>query len=103
MNAVQRRRPLRPGEHPEWCAHGHRCGLGEHRAQPIVLNVAGLGRIVLTRVQADDGRQHAEVTATVALAEAEPYARAQLLTLTRDLETALRRAVRASARSRWAA
>lgn len=103
MTTVARRRPLRPGEHPEWCAHGHRCGLGEHRAQPIVLDAPRLGRVVLTRVQTSDGRQHAEVTATVALAEAEPYARAQLLTLTRDLESVLSRAVHASARPRRAA
>lgn len=88
-------------EHTEWCARGHLCGLGEHRAEPIVIEVPGpLGRIVLTRVQGRDGRQHAEITATVALAEAEPYARMQLLALTADLETLLTRATRASAHPR---
>jgi hypothetical protein len=40
---------------------------------------------------------------SVALAEAEPYARTQLLTLTADLETLLRRATLASKRPRKAA
>lgn len=61
-------RRLRPGEHPDWCAKGHRCGLGEHRAQPVILDVPGLGRVVLTRVQAVNGRQHAEITTRVTLA-----------------------------------
>lgn len=23
--------------HPSWCARGHRCGLGEHRSQPVTI------------------------------------------------------------------
>ncbi|MEV4136259.1 hypothetical protein AB0J72_29335 [Dactylosporangium sp. NPDC049742] len=82
--------------HPDWCAGGHRCNLGEHRADPLVVSVPGLGRALLTRVRAADGREHAEVTLTVALAAAEPYARRQLLDLTTDLTRVLERATRAS-------
>jgi hypothetical protein len=99
---AQRDAALNPLPHTEWCSRGHHCGLGEHRAAPIVLEVPTLGRMVLTRVQGHDGRQHAEITATVALAEAEPYARAQLLALTADLEALLRRATLASERPRKA-
>lgn len=84
--------------HPDWCAQGHLCGLGEHRARPIALEHPGLGRVVLTRVRARDGREHAEVRLTVALAGTEPVARHQLLTLTNDLDMVLTRAVYASQR-----
>ena len=84
--------------HPDWCAGGHRCNLGEHRADPLAVDVPGLGRALLTRVRAADGRDHAEVTLTVALAAAEPYARRQLLDLTTDLTRVLERATRASVR-----
>ena len=84
--------------HPDWCAQGHRCQLGEHRAEPLALAIPGLGRATLTRVRGTDGREHAEVTLTVALADAEPCARVQLLGLATDLKTVLGRATRASAR-----
>jgi hypothetical protein len=35
-----------PG-HPDWCGQGHRCGLGEHRSEPIPLP----GGLVLVLVQ----------------------------------------------------
>ena len=99
MTAVTRRRAaLNPDQHSDWCAAGHRCNLGEHRADPLVIDVPGLGRALLTRVRGRDGREHAEVTLTVALANAEPVARAQLLGLARDLDTVISRATRASAR-----
>ncbi|WP_433210993.1 hypothetical protein ACQP00_49640 [Dactylosporangium sp. CS-047395] len=79
-------------DHPEWCAQGHRCGLGEHRAHPITLNAPGAGHVVLTRVRAANGREHAEVRLTVALAAAEPLARRQLMALVNDLDTVLSRA-----------
>ncbi|MFF5229989.1 hypothetical protein [Dactylosporangium sp. NPDC000521] len=91
MSAVDRR-------HTDWCARGHRCGLGEHRADPLTIDVPGLGRALLTRVRAADGREHAEVTLTVALASAEPVARWQLLGLARDLGAVIDRATRASVR-----
>ncbi|MGI5182301.1 hypothetical protein ACQEVZ_39040 [Dactylosporangium sp. CA-152071] len=84
--------------HTDWCAGGHRCNLGEHRADPLVVDVPGLGRALLTRVRAADGREHAEVTLTVALAAAEPVARAQLLGLAHDLDVVIARATRASVR-----
>ncbi|WP_432981567.1 hypothetical protein [Dactylosporangium sp. CA-233914] len=87
---------MRRDQHPDWCARGHRCGLGEHRAQPITLDAPGLGRVVLTRVRTEDGRESAEVRLTVALATTEPAARRQLMALTNDLDTVLSRAVYAS-------
>ncbi len=95
---ARRTASLDPLRHPDWCGRDHRCNLGEHRADPIVLEAAGLGRIVLTRVQGTDGRHHAEVRARVALADTEPYARVQLFTLVRDLRTLLARTTRTSAR-----
>ncbi|GGM43938.1 hypothetical protein ACFFX1_24160 [Dactylosporangium sucinum] len=84
--------------HPSWCAGGHRCALGEHRADPVIVALPGLGRVALTRVRAADGREHAEVRLTVALAAAEPHARRQLLALTNHLTHVLQLATRASAR-----
>ena len=98
MSALTRRRAaLRVGEHPEWCAGGHRCNLGEHRADPLIIAIPGYGRATLTRIRASDGREHAEVRLTVALAEAEPCARVQLLGVATDLRTLLDHATRASA------
>jgi hypothetical protein len=93
-----RRAALRAGKHPEWCAEGHRCNLGEHRAEPLIIAIPGYGRATLTRVQAADGREHAEVRLTVALADAEPCARVQLLGVATDVRALLGRATRASAR-----
>ncbi|MFG2037326.1 hypothetical protein [Dactylosporangium sp. NPDC048998] len=84
--------------HPDWCARGHRCGLGEHRADPLTIAIPGYGRATLTRVRGADGREHAEVRLTVALADVEPYARVQLLGVATDLRALLGRATRANAR-----
>ncbi|MEV4134409.1 hypothetical protein AB0J72_19840 [Dactylosporangium sp. NPDC049742] len=98
MSILAHRRAARAARrHPDWCAGGHRCNLGEHRADPLTVDVPGLGRALLTRVRGRDGREHAEVTLTVALADAEPVARAQLLGLARDLDVVINRATRASA------
>jgi hypothetical protein len=83
--------------HPQWCARGHQCGLGEHRAQPITLNAPDVGRVILTRVRAANGREHAEVRLTVALATTESQARRQLAALINDLDTVLSRAIHISA------
>jgi hypothetical protein len=80
--------------HPAWCARGHRCGLGEHRADPVVIDSPELGRVVLVRVADSRGRQHAEISIRLALADAEPAARKQLLALTADLRTLITRATR---------
>lgn len=78
--------------HPVWCAEGHRCGLGEHRSEPHLVDVGGAGRAVVTRVLGADGRQWAEVRVRLALSGAEPRARWQLVELLRWLGTTLHRA-----------
>lgn len=67
--------------HPDWCAQGHRCGLGEHRAHPITLTVPGAGGAVLTRVRSAAGTQHAEIRLSIALPAGEPAARLRLAAL----------------------
>lgn len=71
--------------HTDWCARGHQCGIGEHRSDPLLVDLPGYGRAVLTRVQAGDGRQHAEIRVRVALSVTEPTARRQLACLLADL------------------
>jgi hypothetical protein len=83
VTAVDRR-------HVDWCAEGHRCGLGEHRSAPHVVEVPGAGRVVLTRVRGMDGREHAEVRATVALSGHEMWARWQLAQLLIEFGRAVR-------------
>lgn len=80
--------------HPEWCAGGHRCGLGEHRAEPVGVDVPGVGRLLLVRVQGKDGRQWAEVRGSVVLPDHEAWARRRLLRLLGDLAEALKPARR---------
>ena len=85
-------RPARfdPHEHTAWCARGHRCGLGEHRADPVTLTAPG-GAVVLTRVQAPTGRQHAEVRISIKLPTGENNARAHLALILTALQALLRR------------
>ncbi|MBO4205286.1 hypothetical protein [Micromonospora echinofusca] len=76
--------------HTDWCAGGHRCDLGEHRSEEIVVDLPGRARAVLNRVARDTGGQYAELRVRVALADVDPAARRQLLTLldgVRDLVT----------------
>lgn len=75
----------RPRGHTGWCAEDHRCNLGEHRAEEIIVDLPGFGRAVLTRVATDNGRDHAEIRLRVALSDADPAARRQLFTILRDL------------------
>jgi hypothetical protein len=87
-------------EHPDWCTGGHRCGLGEHRGDPITVSVLGVGGAVLTRVRAADGTEHAEVWLRVELPGDERGARRQLYALLAGLRVLLgggRRTVRRSA------
>jgi hypothetical protein len=93
VRSTEPRPVLRAGQHPDWCARGHRCGLGEHRAQPVTLAVPGRGAVVLTRVQAADGRQHVEVRTRIALAEGEVAARAHLTHILAELDAHLRRVI----------
>jgi hypothetical protein len=81
-------------EHPHWCARDHRCNLGEHRAEPVTLAVAGRGVLVLTRVRAADGRQHVEIRTRVVLATGEAPARAQLARILTLLDALLRHLIR---------
>ena len=60
--------------HPSWCARDHRCGLGEHRSEPLVVDVAGV-RLVLTRVRRRDGGDSYELRATGLLPRDEAAAR----------------------------
>lgn len=99
MNLLRRRTPtprpgraveLPAGRHPDWCARGHACGLGEHRAEAVVMELPRVGVIVLTRVQGADGRQHAEIRATVRLPEHDGAARLRLVDLLSRLPRAIR-------------
>ncbi|MFG1656866.1 hypothetical protein ACGFIY_10100 [Micromonospora chersina] len=78
--------------HTDWCGRDHRCGLGEHRSEEIVVDLPGHGRAVLVRVRTAAGREHAEVRVRVALAPAELPARWQLVGLLGDLRQAVTRA-----------
>ncbi|MGC5308764.1 hypothetical protein [Micromonospora zamorensis] len=97
------RRAGRDG-HTEWCGKDHRCGLGEHRSEEIVVDVAGRSRAVLVRVRTAAGREHAEVRVRVALAPGEVAARRQLVGLLGDLrKTVTRAAIAGRPRPRRAA
>ncbi|MDG9677757.1 hypothetical protein [Micromonospora sp. DH14] len=78
--------------HTDWCGKDHRCNLGEHRSDDIVVDVAGRSRAVLVRVRTAAGREHAEVRVRVALAPTEVAARRQLVGLLGDLREAVTRA-----------
>ncbi|WP_028193373.1 hypothetical protein [Salinispora pacifica] len=78
--------------HTEWCGKDHRCGLGEHRSEEIVIDIAARARAVLVRVRTAAGREHAEVRVRVALASGEVAARRQLVGLLGDVRQAVTRA-----------
>jgi hypothetical protein len=67
--------------HTAWCTAGHRCNLGEHRSAPIIAELPGHARAVLTRVRAANGSEHAEIRIRVSLHPTEPAARRQLAAL----------------------
>ncbi len=78
--------------HPDWCAQGHACGLGEHRARPIKLTVRGRASTVLTRVQSADGGEHAEIRISVRLVPGgDEEVRAHLTRVLWELDAYLRR------------
>jgi len=76
--------------HTAWCAGGHRCNLGEHRATPITTTIPGAGTAVLTRVRAADGSEYAEIRLRATLPGDEPAARLRLAALLTHLRTLLR-------------
>ncbi|MBL6277855.1 hypothetical protein JMF97_17000 [Micromonospora fiedleri] len=82
----------RAAGHTDWCGRDHRCGLGEHRSDEIVVDIAGRARAVLVRVRTAAGRDHAEIRVRVALAPAELAARRQLVGLLGDLRQVVTRA-----------
>ncbi|MBE1489115.1 hypothetical protein [Plantactinospora soyae] len=75
----------RPTPHTDWCPRDHRCNLGEHRSEEMVVDLPGYGRAVLNRVATDYGTGHAEIRIRVVLDPAEPAARRQLATMLTDL------------------
>ncbi|GIJ22008.1 hypothetical protein [Micromonospora lutea] len=81
----------RRDRHTGWCAGDHRCNLGEHRSNEIVVD-AGHARAVLVRVRSAAGRDHAEIRLRVALAPTEVAARRQLVGLLGDVRQAVTRA-----------
>lgn len=94
--AALNRPDLEPHRGPSWCARGHQCGLGEHRARPVTLVEKNRGVSVLTRVQAADGRQHVEVRIRITLARGETNSRAHLALILSALEALLKRVTRFS-------
>ena len=67
--------------HTAWCARDHKCALGEHRADPIVVDLSQLGRGVLTRLEGTDGREYAEIRVRIPLPRHEGKARLRLAAL----------------------
>jgi uncharacterized protein YciW len=74
-------------EHTDWCAQGHRCGLGEHRSDPLTVTTPGAGSIVLTRIRNANGAQLAEIRLSVVLPDNEGDARQRLTALLTHLRT----------------
>lgn len=73
--------------HPDWCARGHHCGLGEHRAAPIAWNVPGAGTAVLTRVLTANGIEHLDVRLSITLPGNEAHARQRFTAVLTHLKT----------------
>lgn len=83
-------------EHPDWCARGAGCGLGEHRAASVVLravDAAGAPTVTaaLTRVGDPAGRELVEIRLRVALPADERAARQHLALLLAQLHHLLTR------------
>ncbi|WP_308442711.1 hypothetical protein [Rugosimonospora africana] len=66
--------------------------MGEHRSDPITVDLSGLARALLTRVQVANGAQHADIRVRLALHPNERLARQQLRTLLAGLDEVLGRA-----------
>jgi hypothetical protein len=73
--------------HTDWCAGGHRCNLGEHRADPLTLTIPGAGSAVLTRVRTANGVEHVDIRLSVTLPGEETQARQRLTALITHLRT----------------
>jgi hypothetical protein len=69
---------VRAYDHPEWCARGHKCNLGEHRSLPNVVELDGVGKVLVTRVLSRNGRERMEMTGSMYLAPTAHDARRQV-------------------------
>ena len=87
----------RANPHPDWCAGGHACGLGEHRSDPIVVSLPGAGRLILIRVRGNGEREHVEIRASVIFDRNELTAKRQLS----DILWAARGLLASSGRARY--
>nr|BAS19005.1 hypothetical protein [Couchioplanes caeruleus subsp. azureus] len=66
-------------EHTDWCARDHRCNLGEHRSVEMLVDLPGIGRVVVTRLRAGEF-EYAEIRGRIRLHTTETGARWQLRT-----------------------
>jgi hypothetical protein len=73
--------------HTPWCARGHHCGHGEHRAAPVTVAIPGAGTVTLTRIRNASGAEWAEIRLSVTLTSHEPAAQQQLTALLTHLQT----------------
>lgn len=71
---------MKRDSHPDWCAQDHRCGLGEHRSEPLVIDLGRAGSIVATRVLTTrTGRERLEITHSLRLHPETPTRHAAYL------------------------
>lgn len=82
--------------HPDWCAQGAGCALGEHRAVPVsVMALGSAGAPIatgeLTRVSDPAGRELAEIRLRVALPPGDEAALIHLATTLAELRSVVDR------------
>jgi hypothetical protein len=82
--------------HPDWCAQGAGCALGEHRAVPVaVMTLDATGAPVatgeLTRIADPSGRELAEIRLRVALPSGDKAALRHLVAALAELHTVVNR------------
>lgn len=74
-------------EHTSWCAGGHRCALGEHRAEPHTITSPGAGSATITRIRTVSGVEYAEIRLRITLPYNEMDARTRLTSVVTFLRT----------------
>jgi hypothetical protein len=74
-------------EHTSWCAGGHRCALGEHRADPHTITSPGAGSATITRIRRASGVEYAEIRLRINLPYDEHDARTRLASVVTFLWT----------------
>ena len=82
--------------HPDWCAQGPACALGEHRATPVpvvALGPAGAPIAIgeLTRIADPAGRELAEIRLRVALPPGDEAALSHLMAALTELRSVVDR------------